>query len=143
MIVTVDTNVIFSALYSNTGASHQILNLIVEEKIVLAITNQIYLEYYDVLTRSENLEKLNLTREGIQDFIDYLLLLARKYEVYYLLRPNLIDENDNIFMECAFVSNSEYLVTSNIRDFMSGELLGFGFDIITPGDFYRNWRQRI
>ncbi len=31
-------------------------------------------------------------------------------------------------------SNSEYLVTSNIRDF-EGELKGFGFDVVTPGMF--------
>ena len=29
------------------------------------------------------------------------------------MRPNLPDENDNIFMECAFASNSDYLITSN------------------------------
>jgi len=141
MIITVDTNVIFSALYSNSGASHQILNLIVEEKLILAITNQVYLEYYDVLSRKENLIKLNLTIDAVQDFIDYLLLLAQKHKVYYLLRPNLIDENDNIFMECAFTSNSNFLITSNIRDFMSGELSDFMFDIQTPGDFYKNWRN--
>jgi putative PIN family toxin of toxin-antitoxin system len=141
MIITVDTNVIFSALYSSKGASHQILNLIVDEKLILAITNQVYLEYYDVLSRGENLEKLNLSLTEVQDFLDYLLLLAQKYNVYYLLRPNLIDEDDNKIMECAFTSNSEYLVTSNISDFTSGQLSGFNFEILKPGDFYRNWRN--
>ena len=31
MIITLDTNVLFSALYSSKGASHQILRLIIEK----------------------------------------------------------------------------------------------------------------
>jgi putative PIN family toxin of toxin-antitoxin system len=61
MLVTVDTNVIFAALYSKRGASHQILQLIIDEKVQLALSVQTYFEYYDVLTRSETLEKLGLS----------------------------------------------------------------------------------
>lgn len=139
MIVTVDTNVIFSALYSNLGASHQILRLILEEKIELALSPQIYFEYYDVLTREENLTKLNLTVEEVEDILDLLALLAQKHSIYFLLRPNLMDEKDNMVVECAFASNSEYLITSNVKDFKSGELKGFKFKLITPREFYKLW----
>jgi len=141
MIVTVDTNVIFAALYSKTGASHRIFQRILDEKLTLALSAQAYFEYYDVLTRSENLKKLNLSIAEIEEVLDLLALLAQKHSIYYLLRPNLIDEKDNLFVECAFASNSEYLITSNVRDFKSGELKGFKFQVITPGDFYQLWRQ--
>jgi predicted nucleic acid-binding protein len=39
MTITVDTNVIFSALYSRLGASHHILRLILQEKVALAISS--------------------------------------------------------------------------------------------------------
>jgi putative PIN family toxin of toxin-antitoxin system len=141
MIVTVDTNVIFSALYSNLGASHQILRLILEERIKLALSPQIYFEYYDVLVREENLAKLNLTVEEVEDILDLLALLAQKNSIYFLLRPNLMDEKDNMVVECAFASNSEYLITSNVRDFKSGELKGFKFKVITPREFYKLWES--
>lgn len=141
MIVTVDTNVIFAALYSKAGASHRILELILDEKLKLALSVQVYFEYYDVLVRSENLEKLNLSKNEVEDVLDLLALLAQKHSIYYLLRPNLIDEKDNLFVECAFASNSEYMITSNVRDFKGGELKGFRFRVLTPGDFYRLWRQ--
>jgi predicted nucleic acid-binding protein len=64
------------------------------------------------------------------------LIVVVIYAIYYLLRPNLPDESDNIFVECAFASNSEYLVTSNVRDFKRGELKGFGFQIVTPKELY-------
>jgi putative PIN family toxin of toxin-antitoxin system len=137
MIITVDTNVIFSALYSNKGASHLIVKMIIDEEIKLAVSPQIYFEYYDVLMREENLKLLNLSVKEVEDFLDLLALLAQKHSIYYLLRPNLPDENDNIFMECAFASNSDYLVTSNIRDFKQGELKGFGFRVMTPKELYK------
>jgi len=67
--------------------------------------------------------------------------LARKHSIYFLLRPNLFDENDNMICECAFASNSDYLITSNIRDFRSGELKELGFKAITPKDFYNLWKS--
>ena len=139
MLVTVDTNVIFSALYSKRGASHFILQLVLDEKIELALSTQTYFEYYDVLTRKENLGKLNLTVGEIEDILDLLALLAKKHSIYFLLRPNLIDEKDNMVFECAFASNSDYLITSNIKDFKQSELKGFNFKIITPGEFHKLW----
>lgn len=142
MIVTVDTNVLFSALYSRRGASHYILKLILDEKIKLALSPQVYLEYLEVLTNKENLEKLNLSIEEIENILDLIALLAKKYAIYFLLRPNLIDEDDNIIFECAFASNSEYLITGNVKDFKNAELKGFGFKIITPADFYKLWESK-
>lgn len=139
MLVTVDTNVIFSALYSKRGASHFILQLVLDEKIELALSTQTYFEYYDVLTRKENLRKLNLAVGEIEDILDLLAILAKKHSIYFLLRPNLIDEKDNMVFECAFASNSDYLITSNIKDFKQSELKGFNFKIITPGEFHKLW----
>jgi len=141
MIVTVDTNVIFSGLFSKKGASHFILNLILEEKIKLAISAQTYFEYYDVLSRTKSLDELKLSIAEIEDFLDLLALLAQKYNIYYLLRPNLPDENDNIFVECAFASNSEFLISGNTKDFRKGELKGFNFNLVTPSEFYKIWRN--
>ena len=63
----------------------------------------------------ETLSKLDLSLEEIEDVLDLLVLLAKKQSIYFLLRPNLIDEKDNLFYECAFASNSGYLITSNVK----------------------------
>lgn len=140
MIITIDTNVIFSALYSNLGASHAILRLVLDEKVQIALSPQVYFEYYDVLTREHNLTQFNLSVREVENVLDLLALLAKKHNIYFLLRPNLLDESDNMIFECAFVSNSEYLVTSNVRDFRRSELKGFLFKILTPKDFYKIWK---
>lgn len=141
MEITVDTNVLFSALYSKKGASHWILRLILDEKVNLALSTQTYFEYYDVLTREKNLKQLNLSKAEVEDFLDLLALLSQKHNIYFLLRPNLSDEKDNIFVECAFASSSEYLITGNVKDFKKSELKGFKFKVITPREFYKLWSK--
>ena len=142
MITTIDTNVIFAELYSNKGLSHQIVRKIIDEEYKIALSPQIYFEYSAVLMRKKNLELFNLSAKEIEDFLDLLALLSQKHSIYYLLRPNLPDEDDNIFMECAFASNSDYLITSNVKDFKRGELKGFSFEIITPRDFSKKFRAK-
>jgi len=63
------TNVLFSALYSNLGASHFIFRLIIDEKVKLALSPQLYFEYYDVLSREQNLKKLNLSIQDVENIL--------------------------------------------------------------------------
>ena len=141
MLITIDTNTLLAGLISQSGASHQILKLITNEKITLALSTQVLLEYDDVLKRNEILKLTRLNQGQVEDVLDLLSLLAQQNNIYYRLRPNLRDEKDNLFIECAFASNSNYLLTSNIRDFNSGELKGFKFKVLTPKDFYQMWRK--
>lgn len=142
MIVTLDTNVLLAGLISSNGASHFILRLILDEKIHVALSNQLLLEYDDVLKRAEIEALHGLSTREIDDIIDLLLGLARKYSIYFRLRPNLSDEGDNLVFECAFTSNSDYLVTSNVRDFQRAEWQGAAFDIVLPNQFCQLWRDQ-
>ena len=136
-----NTNVLLAAHISQSGASHKVLRLITNEKINLALSTQILLEYDDVLKREEILKLTRLNTEQVEDVLDLLVLLAQKQKIYYRLRPNLRDEDNNLFIGCAFASNSHYLSTSNIRDFYGGELRDFKFKAVTPKDFYQMWRK--
>jgi putative PIN family toxin of toxin-antitoxin system len=139
MVITLDTNVLFAELNSKAGASFQILKLILAEKLELALSIQIYFEYYAVLTRKDNLKLFNLSVNQVEDVLDLMAIIAQDQDIWYLLRPNLSDEDDNIFVECAFASNSEYLITSNVKDFKNSQLKGFKFKIVTPSQFYKIW----
>lgn len=141
MIVTLDTNVLLAALISANGASNFIVRLILAEKVKLALSTAVVLEYDAVLKRSEICQLHHLTHPNVDDIIDTLLLLARKHAVYYRLRPNLIDEGDNLIFECAFTSNSDFLITSNVKDFNNAEWRGAGFQVVTPSDFCKWWRN--
>ena len=52
--------------------------------------------------------------------------------IFYRLRPNLKDTNDDLVFECCVNYAADYLVTYNVRDFQRGELKGYAFEVITP-----------
>ena len=143
MLLTVDTNVLFMGLYSSKGASFRILELIRHSKVQLALSIPVFTEYQDVLCRPSTLETVGLSHQEVQDFLDGLSLLAFPFDIHYLMRPNLQDENDNMFVDLAFASSSDFLVTANTRDFNQGNQLKFdGFKVVTPKELISVWEDK-
>ena len=142
MIVTIDTNVLVQALSNNKGASYFILDLVYERKINLALSLPVFSEYEDVLNRERILKLIGLSQQEIFDVLTLIFYFSEKHKIFFLFRPNLKDEKDNIFVELAIKSNSKYLITSNIKDFKNNELKFPDLEIITPGEFVKMWRQK-
>lgn len=142
MILTLDTNIIVQSLSGNRGASYYILDLFYNKKVDIAISLPVFYEYEDVLNRPNILEKILLEKEDIQNVLRFILLRAKKQDIFFLFRPNLKDEKDNIFIELSLKSNSDYLITNNIRDFKYNNNLKFpSIKIITPSDFVKEWKN--
>ena len=142
MVITVDTNVIFQGLCSNIGASYKILQLLSNNRIQLALSVPVFIEYCDVLKRQTTLNKTGLSEGNINAVLDFLAYIGLEHRISFLYRPNLIDEKDNKFIELALASQSRFLVTSNIKHFiMNNDLKLYGVQVVTPGDFMRYWRD--
>ncbi|MFH0974613.1 MAG: putative toxin-antitoxin system toxin component, PIN family [Spirochaetota bacterium] len=142
MIVVIDTNVLYQALRSKKGASYYILKLIRNQKITIALSLPVFKEYEDVLKRPDKLSDLKLNSSDVDKILRFLAYIGKPTTIYYLFRPNLKDEKDNIFIELAVASNSEYIITSNKRDFIhSNELKFDDIKIITPAEFVELWRK--
>lgn len=58
--------------------------------------------------------------------------VCRWVKVYYLWRPNLLDEADNHLIELAIAGNASVIVTRNIRDFQQSQLQFPRLKIRTP-----------
>ncbi|OGG52222.1 MAG: toxin-antitoxin system, toxin component [Candidatus Handelsmanbacteria bacterium RIFCSPLOWO2_12_FULL_64_10] len=72
----------------------------------------------------------------------FIAYVAKPYSISFLMRPNLTDESDNMFVDLAFASNSRFLITSNVTDFTRQAELKFNsFGVITPGQFVKLWRR--
>lgn len=142
MIIVIDTNVLYQALRGKSGASHFILQLIRNQDISIALSFKVFNEYEDVLKRSTSLKDLSLNISDIDKVLRFLAYICKPISTYYLFRPNLRDEKDNIFIELAVSSNAEYLITSNIKDFtISNELEFDDIKIVTPSQFVKLWRK--
>ncbi len=129
--IVIDTNVIFVGLYSNRGSSFKLLSNIEHENFTIALSVPLLLEYEDVLVR--NLNKLNLNRGDFDIFLDYLCKIADKREIFYLWRPYLKDPKDDMILELAVESDSNYIITFNEKHFAGIEK--FKIRAINPGKF--------
>lgn len=143
VIVTIDTNVLFQAFNSRRGASHQIIRSVRDGAIVAAVSVPVFQEYRDVLTREENMAQLRLDGDEVDTIMQFLATVGKPTSITYTWRPNLRDEGDNMFIELARASGSEYLITSNVRDFVpNSDLNNDDIRIVTPQVFMYEWRKR-
>ncbi len=106
----------------------------------MALSHAVLLEYEDVLTRTKSLKSFGLSIQDVQKVLRFIAYISEKYEPYYLFRPNLPDEGDNIFVELAVVSQSSFIITRNIKDFRNSELIFDCFKVLTPSEFLKVWR---
>ena len=143
MLIVLDTNIVFQALYSNTGASFKILEDIFNRDIEIAISVPVFLEYESVLKRKENLGKFGLQISDINDILAAIAYLSKKFGIFFDMVPNLKDETDNKFINLCFRSSAEYLVTNNIKDYIrKSDLLFPDIEIITPSQFMKLRRYK-
>ena len=130
-----DTNVLVSGLTRYENSVTYAIVSSVGKKWDICVTPSIYLEYKDVLNRSEIRKITKLSSNETKIALAYIADLAEQFLVYYTWRPNLKDESDNKFIECALVSNADYLITGNKRHFINSELAPYNFQIVSPREF--------
>ena len=126
--VVLDTNVLVSALRSRKGASFEVISLIGRDLFQLSISVPLVLEYESAAKRVSKI--VGLKYDDIGDIVDYICKVAEHRDIYYLWRPFLKDPKDDMVLEVAVESESEFIVTHNIRDFVGIEQ--FGLEAITP-----------
>jgi putative PIN family toxin of toxin-antitoxin system len=135
MRVVIDTCVWCAAVRSNRGASHQLLRMIGSGSFVFGVSVPLYLEYAEQLHRLRQERATALSGRQIESILAALAYHAEEVPIYFALRPNLKDANDDMVFECAANYGARHIVTFNVRDFAVGELAGYGIDAIQPGDF--------
>lgn len=131
--VVIDTNVIIAALKSRRGASFKLLSLIDSNLFKINLSVSLLLEYEDVLKRETT--DIPLKNEDVDDILDYLCKIASKREIFYLWRPFLKDPGDDFVLELAVESQSDFIITYNLKDFKGIEK--FGLKAITPREFLK------
>ena len=130
--VVFDTNILAAALRSKNGASYQLISLVVANKFKIAVSLPLLMEYLDVLLRP-TVKPAGVSDADILDFVGEILQQAQRQNIYFLWRPWLKDEKDDMILELAIASQADYIVTFNLKDFRNIEL--FGIEAITPKDF--------
>ena len=129
----IDTNVMVAALKSKRGASYKLLSIIDQDKFQISISVPLIIEYEYALKRTDL--SILLTESEIDDILDYICQIADKREIFYLWRPYLKDPKDDMVLELAVESESDYIITYNQKDFQG--VSKFGIKTLTPKAFLK------
>jgi putative PIN family toxin of toxin-antitoxin system len=107
VLVVIDTNVLLVSI-SSKSKFHWLYRLILDKKINIAITTDILAEYEEQLAFHWNpLVSVSVIRSLTE--LSTVLFTT----VYYNLNLISIDEDDNKFVDCAFASNADYIITND------------------------------
>jgi len=126
--IILDTNILFSGLYSSKGASFKVLKLIESEIIKPVISTTLLFEYEDVLRRKQ--EELMLSNSEIDAILDNICGFSSFQKIYFLWRPYLKDPKDDHVLEVAVASKTKVIITYNHKDFIGADK--FGIKVISP-----------
>lgn len=133
--IILDANVLVSALTSAEGSSRMVLRGVLQGKWQPLISLSLFLEYEDVLSRPQTIERCPLPEAEREDLIDAFASRCQMLELLYMWRPNLRDEADNHVFELAVAAQNAVLLTWNLRDFASAELRFPHIRVVTPAQW--------
>ena len=135
--VVIDTSILISALIGSRGPSREILRRCLQGEYTPIISNTLFLEYEDVSKRKQIQKLCPLTNSEIREFLNAFYSVCHWVPIYYLWRPNLVDEGDNFLIELALAGNATHIVTNNISDLKNAELKFPGLTIAKPEELLR------
>lgn len=137
--IVIDTNVIVSALKSKNGFSYKLLSIIDDKRFDIFISVPLILEYEDAIKRSKS--KIKLRVAEINDVLNYLCLIGNQREIFYLWRPYLKNPKDDMVLELAVESESDYIISFNKKDFKG--INKFSIEVITPKELFIKIGEKI
>ena len=82
MAIVLDTNVLLSGLKSNRGYSYKLLEQLPNKRFDVCVSVPLILEYESVLLNHR--ETIGMSENDIKSVLDYLCLVGRKTNIYYL-----------------------------------------------------------
>ena len=135
--MVIDTNILVAAVRNNAGPSFALMQLVRQALVAMYCSPALFLEYEDVLTRSDQLTASGLQRTDVDAILNELALFLVPVTTHYQWRPQLRDPSDEMVLEAAVNAQANVIVTYNVRDFKPAER--FGILVLNPEQTFRQF----
>jgi len=107
-IVVFDTNILLSALFSNTGSPFRCLALAKVGQVESVTCQEILDEFAEKL-----LIKFKFSEEKVQESVSDVRAYSRLVKIFGNLQAVEADPDDDMVLECAVIGNATYIVTGD------------------------------
>lgn len=134
-----DTNVIVSALISNSIPTKILYELVLTQKVETCLSNEVFEEYIAVLRR-EKFSKFSSFKINADIVLNKLSEISIFYETDRKITI-LSDLSDNKFLELAVISSADFLTTGNFLDFKIAEFENT--KIVSPREYWDLYAPKI
>lgn len=133
--IVLDTNCLVSS-FSRQSPYFKIWEAFFEGMFTLCVTNEIVMEYEEILTRK-------LGHAIAENIIKALLQHShtKRFEIFYHFGIIKADPDDNKFVDCAIVANVRYIVTEDRHYNILRATLFPRVDIVDLDGFMRHLQQ--
>lgn len=132
--IVIDTNVIVSALIQKSYPYQIIYNLFVHDKFMLCVSEELMLEYSDVLSRPKFAKFPDFLSKAESLLID---IETKSMMFIPSIQIDLIsDKDDNMILELADECAADFIITGNTNDFTFPEYKHT--KIVSPKDYWEN-----
>ncbi len=135
--IVVDTSILISALIGHRGPNREIIRCCLNGVYKPLISNALFLEYEDVIARPRVQQKCPITGDEIRTLLNAFYSICDWTPIYYLWRPNLLDEDDNFLIELALAGNATHIITNNVNDLNNAELQFPELIVVKPEQLLR------
>lgn len=118
MKLVIDTDVLYAGLYSQHGASRQLLNALwppSNHQWLMSVATM--LEYEAVLKRKKFLDATQSTKEDIDMLLNAVADFSELVHITYHWRPLAADPSDDHIAETAVCGDADAIITYNQKDF--------------------------
>ncbi len=132
MIVCLDTNVVWRLLGSK-GSYLPILRAMMAGELAVAVSNEILLEYEEVLTRKFGPKawgRFNVILNGMSELYDSV----RYTDPHFHFHIVTADPDDNKFTDCAITAEADWMITDD-GHFTPLAVAGYKPKPISPAQF--------
>jgi hypothetical protein len=132
--IVIDTNVIVSSLIQRNYPYRIIYELLVDDRFLLCVSEELMTEYYEVLSRQKFARFPDFFGKA-ENLLADIETKAQKF-VPSIKLDLISDKDDNMILELADVCKADFIITGNTNDFTFSEYQQT--KIVSPKEFWEN-----
>ena len=126
--IVIDTNVLVSALIQRSFPYHIVNEALINQEIIICLSEELFHEYYEVLNRKKFAKFPDFTTNA-HSILTEIYRISQKYKPTQKLDV-ISDKDDNMLLELAQESKADFLITGNHTDFTMSNFEGT--EIVSP-----------